>query len=80
MKQKTSLWELMSEMMILIVMEMREGKIYPMFVLEGGFLHGNIFGKQINLQGVFGQFFSSFPYLQTTSSQEWISRETLAAP
>ena len=61
-EQKTSPWELMSEMMILTVMEMREGKIYPMFVLEGGFLHGNIFGKQINLQGVYGQVFSAFPY------------------
>ena len=45
MQQKTSPWESMSEMRIILVMEMREGKIYPMLVLEGGFLHGNLFMK-----------------------------------
>ena len=55
---------------------MREGKIYPMLVLEGGFLHGNIFGKHMNLQGVYGQSLSAFPYPQTASShQGWIPRE-----
>ena len=70
----------MSEMRIILVMEMREGKIYPMLVLEGGFLHGNIFGKHMNLQWVRGQSLSVFPYPQTTSPQGWISREILAAP
>ena len=40
MQQKTSPWESMPEMRIILVMEMREGKIYPMLVLEGGILHG----------------------------------------
>ena len=70
----------MPEMRNILVMEMREGKIYPMLVLEGGFLHGNIFGKHMNLQGVCGQSLSTFPYPQTTSSQGWIPREILAAP
>ena len=70
----------MPEITILLVMVMRVGTIYPMLVLEGSFLHGNIFVKQINLQGIYGQPISAFPYPQTTSSQEWISRETLAAP
>ena len=70
----------MPEMRIILVMKMREGKIYPMLVLDGGFLHGNIFGKHMNLQGVYGQSISAFPYPQTTSSQGWIPRENLAAP
>ena len=57
------------EIRIILVMEMREGKIYPMLVLEGGSLHDNIFGKHINLQGVYVQSLSAFPYPQTTSSQ-----------
>ena len=80
MQQKTSPWESMSEMRIILVMEMREGKIYPMLVLEGGILHGNIFGKHMNLQGVCGQSLSAFLYPQTTSSQGWIPMEFLAAP
>ena len=80
MQEKTSPWESMPEMRIILVMGMREGKIYPMLVLEGGFLHGNIFGKHMNLQGVYGQSISAFPYPQTTSSQGWIPRENLAAP
>ena len=78
--KKTSPWESMPEMRIILVMEMKEGKIYPMFVLEGGLLHGNIFGKYMNQQGVGGQSLSVFPYPQTTSSQGWIPREILAAP
>ena len=70
----------MSEMRIILVMEMREGKIYPMLVLEGGSFHSNIFGNHINLQGVCGQSLSAFPYPQTTSPQGWIPRENLAAP
>ena len=80
MQQKTSPWESMPEMRIILVKEMREGKIYPMLVLEGGFLHGNIFGKHMNLQGVCGQSLSAFSYPQTTSSQGWIPWEILAAP
>ena len=80
MQQKTYPWESMPEMRIILVMEMREGKIYPMFVLEGGFLHGNIFGKHMNQQGVCGLSLSAFPYPQTTSTQGWIEREILAAP
>ena len=60
-------------------MEMRDGTIYPMFDLAGGFFHGNIFGKHMNLQWVCGQSLSAFPYPQTTSSQGWIPREILAA-
>ena len=56
--------------------EMREGKIYPTSVLEGGFS----FGKHMNLQWVCGQSLSAFPYPQTTSSQGWIPREILTAP
>ena len=59
----------------ILVMDMREGKIYPTLVLEGGF----IFGKHMNLQWVCGQSLSAFPYPQTTSSQGWIPREILAA-
>ena len=54
--------------------------MYPMLILEGGFRHGNIFGKHMNLQGVFGGSISAFPYPQTTSSHGWIPREILAAP
>ena len=75
MQQKTSPWESMPEMRNILVMEMREGKIYPTLVLEGGF----IFGKHMNLQWVCGQSLSAFPYPQTTSSQGWIPREILAA-
>ena len=53
--------------------------MYPMLILEGGFRHGNIFGKHMNLQGVFGGSISAFPYPQTTSFQGWILREILAA-
>ena len=70
----------MPEMRIILVMEMREGKIYPMLVLEGGFLHGNIFEKHMNQQGVCGQSLSAFPYPQAISSQRWIPREIFAAP
>ena len=66
MQQKTSPWESMSEMRIILVMEMREGKIYPMLVLEGGFLHGNNFGKHMNLQGVCGQSLS-FCFISTNN-------------
>ena len=38
MQQKTSPWESMSEVRIILVMEMKEGKIYPMLVLRGWFL------------------------------------------
>ena len=70
----------MLEMRIVLVMGMREGKISPMLVLEGGFLHGNIFGKHMKLLEVCGQSISAFPYPQTTSSQGWLPREILAAP
>ena len=80
MQQKTSPWESMPEKRIILVMEMKEGKIYPMLVLEGGFLQSKIFGKHMNPQGVRGQSISAFPYSQTTSSQGWIPREILAAP
>ena len=45
MQQKTYPWESMPEMRIILAMEIREGKIYPILVLEGGFLHGKLFMK-----------------------------------
>ena len=66
-------------MRILFVMVMREGKMHPMLVLEGGFLDINIFGKHMNLQGVICGSISAFLYPETTSFQGWILREILAA-
>ena len=66
LQQKTYSWESMPEIRIILVMEMREGKIYPMLVLEGGFLHGNNFGKHMNLQGVCGQSLS-FCFISTNN-------------
>ena len=57
--QESSL-ESMPEMRILLVMEMRDGTIYSMWEIAGGFSHGNIFGKLINLQGVCGRFIFVF--------------------
>ena len=69
MQQKTSPWESMSEMRIILVMEMREGKIYPMLVLEGGFLHGNLFMKTYEPTRVMW----SVPSLFSISTNNFIS-------
>ena len=61
METQGSPLEFTPEMRILMVMEIREGTIYPMLVLTGGFFHDNIFGKHINLQGVCGRFIFVFP-------------------
>ena len=61
MEWQESPLECTPEMRILLVMEMRDGTIYPMLDLAGGFFHGNIFGKLINLQGVCGRFIFVFP-------------------
>ena len=41
----------MPEMRIILVMEMREGKIYPMLVLEGGILHGTFLENILTYKG-----------------------------
>ena len=61
--------ELMSEMKILLVMEMSEGKIYSMLVLEGGFLHGNLFMKTYEPTRVMW----SVPSLFSISTNNFIS-------
>ena len=69
MQQKTSPWESMSEMRIILVMEMREGKIYPKLVLEGGFLHDNLFMKTYEPTRVMW----SVPSLFSISTNNFIS-------
>ena len=64
-----------------LFVELRFAPITFLSMMEKcGFLHGNIFGKHMNQQGVCGLSLSAFPYPQTTSTQGWIEREILAAP
>ena len=69
MQQKTFPWESMPEMRSILVMEMKEGKIYPMLVLEGGFLHGNLFMKTYEPTRVMW----SVPSLFSISTNNFIS-------
>ena len=69
MQQKTSPWESKSEMRIILAMDMREGKIYPMLVLEGGFLHGILFMKTYEPTRVMW----SVPFLFSISTNNFIS-------
>ena len=69
LQQKTYSWESMPEIRIILVMEMREGKIYPMLVLEGGFLHGNLFMKTYEPTRVMW----SVPSLFSISTNNFIS-------